>query len=235
MEQDYTKAPRLFLNTPLSIRADTQLDKDQSHYLLNVMRKNDNDMVRVFNGCDGEFIGAIQKQSKKFCTLTNLEQIKPQPETRNEIHLYFAPIKKDRMGFMIEKAVELGVTHIHPIITDRTQHGKINHDKIEKQIIEAAEQCERMDIPHLSPTQKLINTIFPKQTYVGLERDNAPLFHAKNIEGTSILIGPEGGWSNDERRHMNAASEFTPVSLGNNILRAETAALFMLSRIDKPT
>ena len=176
MEHNYTKAPRLFLNTPLSIGTDTHLDKDQSHYLLNVMRKDDNDMVRVFNGKDGEFIGIIQKQSKKLCTLTNLEQLKQQPDNKSEIHLFFVPIKKDRMGFMIEKAVELGATHLHPIITDRTQHGKINTNKIEKQIIEAAEQCERLDTPHLSPIQKFTNTIFPKQTMLDWNAITLPYF-----------------------------------------------------------
>jgi 16S rRNA (uracil1498-N3)-methyltransferase len=203
MEQDYTKAPRIFLPHNLSDGAQIPLAKDHTHYLLNVMRKGDGDRVRIFNGKDGEYVGQLNPTSKKSCSLINLKQIKKQQVNEYEIHLYFAPIKKDRMGFMIEKIVELGVTDIHPVITDRTQHGKINIDKIQKQIIEASEQCERMDIPTLHPAEKLMHVQFPEQTYVGLERDNAPLF--------------------------------TPVSLGNKILRAETASLFMLSRIDTST
>lgn len=235
MEHDYTKAPRLFLQTPLNENAEIFIEKDQAHYLLNVMRKGTDDIVRVFNGNDGEFSGKINLLSKKSCSLINLRHIRTQPQHNCRIHLYFAPIKKDRMGFLIEKAVELGVSDLHPIITDRTQHGKINPDKIQKQMIEATEQCERLNIPKLHLSQKFMHTTFPQQTYVGLERDNAPLFYVQTSDNISILVGPEGGWSNEERQHINAAPCFTPVSLGNNILRAETAAIFMLSRIDTST
>lgn len=236
MEQDHTKAPRLFLNTDLSQNGNIELDKDQSHYLLNVMRKDDGDTIRIFNGRDGEFLGIIQKQSKKSCVITSLSLIKDQPSLSREVHLHFAPIKKDRMAFMIEKAVELGVTDLHPTLTEHTQHGKINIDKIEKYIIEASEQCERMDIPTLHPAQKFMDSPPTDNSLIALERDDTKLFTPQpSSDPIHIFIGPEGGWSNDERRHINAAPQFTPVSLGDNILRAETAAIFMLSRIDKST
>ena len=234
MEQDHTKAPRLFLDTDLSQNGDIELNKDQSHYLLNVMRKEDGDVIRVFNGSYGEFSGLIQKQSKKSCVITSLNLIKDQPAPSQEIHLHFAPIKKDRMAFMIEKAVELGVTDLHPIITEHTQNGKINTDKIKKYIIEASEQCERMNVSTLHPAQRFMDSPPADNSYVALERENAKLFTPQPSKNPiHIFIGPEGGWSNDERRHINAAPQFTPVSLGDNILRAETAAIFMLSRIDK--
>lgn len=188
-------------------------------------------MVRIFNGRDGEYIAKISIINKKNIELKWLERIREQTQSLRKIHLYCAPIKKDRMGFMIEKAVELGVTDIHPIATDRTQNAKINHEKIEKQIIEAAEQCERMDIPTLHPIQKLSDCRFDFEVYAGIERAHVERFNPQTTNDIGVIIGPEGGWSDAEIEYLSNHKNVTAVSLGDNILRAETAAIFMLSRI----
>jgi 16S rRNA (uracil1498-N3)-methyltransferase len=231
---DTTKLPRLYCDHDLNAGASITLTPDQTHYLSNVMRKNIGDYVRVFNGRGGEFVGYIETLSKKLITLIDLDKIKDQPAQQHKIHLYCAPIKKDRMAFMIEKSVELGVTDIHPIITDRTQHGKINHDKTERHIIEAAEQCERLDIPKLHKIQKLDAVKLDCDTvFVAMERDDkTPVFEIQtSTPNTAILIGPEGGWSDAERTWLTDNPKIKPVSLGNAILRAETAAMFMLARL----
>lgn len=228
---DYTKTPRLYVTDDLS-NNDISLSRDHAHYLINVMRKDDGDMVRIFNGRDGEFISKISIINKKNVELKWLEKIKDQPVLGKNIHLYCAPIKKDRFAFMIEKAVELGVTNIHPITTDHTQNAKINPDKIEKQIIEAAEQCERMDIPTLHPVQKLSQCQFECDTYAGIERAEIAKFQIQTSADIAVIIGPEGGWSDSEINYLSNHKNITAVSLGDIILRAETAAIFMLSRIE---
>jgi len=232
MSSDYSKAPRLYVPDDLSVGVTAQLSRDHAHYLINVMRKNDGDIIRIFNGIDGEFIGKLSILNKKSVELKWLEKMKEQPGSGYKINLYVAPIKKDRMAFAVEKAVELGVTDIHPIITDFTQHGKINRDKVEKQIIEALEQCERLSVPTLHSVKKLKQINFIAPTYAAIERDgDVPIFQCEHTSDIGLLIGPEGGWSDNERDFIHANKNLTPVSLGDNILRAETATIFMLSRI----
>ena len=150
--------------------------------------------------------------------------------TTPRVHLYFAPIKKDRLGFLIEKSVELGVTDLHPVITERTQNRKANPDKIQKQIIEAAEQCERIDIPRIHPVISF-RDLPDTPIYCAQEREGAALFNPAPSDEISILIGPEGGWSADEVKTLSSSANISAVSLGSRILRAETAAMFMLSRL----
>lgn len=248
--------PRLY--TDQDLNDSLALDQDQSHYLLNVLRKNNGDHVRIFNGRDGEYTAAIEKISKKAVRLIDLEKIKDQPVQGAQIHLYFPPIRKERLAFLIEKSVELGTTHLHPVVTEHTQHGALNPDKLRKQIIEAAEQCERMDIPVLYDLEKLqnIQLCHPRESgdleqdgkrsqvrpeitttnpivYLALERqEGIYMFAPDPASEYHLMIGPEGGWSHDERNYFFSRPDvFQPVSLGDTILRAETAALFMLSRI----
>jgi 16S rRNA (uracil1498-N3)-methyltransferase len=119
------------------------------------------------------------------------------------------------------------------VITEYTQFGKINENKAQKQIIEAVEQCERLDIPTLHPVQKLTETNFIEPTYAAIERSNSSLFKSIQDNSMGLMIGPEGGFSDAETQWLSQQSAIRPVSLGENILRAETAALFMLSRIEK--
>lgn len=220
------------IDQDLSEGAEFPLDEDVAHYLKNVLRRPDGADLRVFNGRDGEFIASATAQSKKLYILTIKNRIRSQPDPANETHLVFALIKKDRQDFMIEKAVELGVTHFHPILTQQTVIRDINETRLLKQIREASEQCERLDIPKLLPLVKLEQLNWPQDIplYAGLERQDVPFLGS--IDGgpkSGLLIGPEGGFSEQEHAYFLKNKAITPVSLGDTILRAETAAIFGLS------
>lgn len=232
MSIDQTKAPRLYGDYDLSVGKPVILTDDHNHYLLTVMRKNDGDSVRLFNGRDGDFIGTITKTTKKSATITVTERLRPQGDAPRKIHLYFAPIKKDRLAMLVEKSVELGVTDFHPVMTAHTENRHLKDDKIRKQIIEATEQCERLDLPQWHDPIDLPHLPTTPPIHGAIERQDVPLFApAHSHDPIAILIGPEGGWSAQERTLLNEQQNLIPVSLGPRILRAETAAFFMLSRI----
>lgn len=228
---DY-RLPRIVIDNDLSEGAELALNEDIAHYLKNVLRRPDESDLRVFNGRDGEFLGSVTTQGKKNHLLSVKEKIRPQPAATHEIHLVFALIKKDRQDFMIEKAVELGVTHFHPVLTQQTIIRDLNETRLIKQIREASEQCERLDIPQLAPLTKLDSLNWPQDMplYAGVERQDAP-FLGSMTSGTKsgLLIGPEGGFSDQEKEFLLKKKGITPVSLGDTILRAETAAIFGLS------
>ena len=213
---------------------------DSAHYLKNVMRRKDGSPIRVFNGRDGEFIAYADFADRRKSSLKIDSQIRQQTQKKCEIHLVFAPIKKDRMDFMIEKAVELGATHFHPVLTQQTAIRDINEDRLRRQITEAAEQCERLNIPCLAKLQKL-------DIFLRSWPDNLPLYAAiertrtQNLATTAssgdcgLLIGPEGGFSDDERSMLIGNPKLKIVSFGEDILRAETAALYGLSLLKQST
>lgn len=230
MEPDIINSPRIYVDQNLTDGGSIELADQHVHYLLKVLKLEEGEPVRVFNGRDGEFVGEFRPDSKKHASLDTLTLLYEQPEPRHDIHLYFAPIKKDRLAFLIEKAVELGVTNLHPILTAHTENRKPNMDKIQAYIIEAAEQCERMDIPVLHPIENMVACRFHNPTFVAIERVDYGPFDTSQSE-VGIMIGPEGGWSKEEKDFLLAHEKMHPVSLGKRILRAETAALFMLSRI----
>lgn len=239
--EDYdTRLPRLFVESDLAENTTISLPEDSAHYLKNVLRRPEGSKLRVFNGQDGEFIASFVAESKKSHVLNIVNRIKEQPGSTREIHLIFALIKKDRQDFLIEKAVELGATHIHPMVTQQTVIRDLNEKRVAKQIQEAAEQCERLDIPKLSPLLKLEDLLrtWPDHIplYVALERADAKHFGQIEIPVSSaILIGPEGGFSDAERELILKNKKVTAVSFGENILRAETAAIFGLSLIAATT
>lgn len=234
MTDDLSKAPRLYVTPDLSAGASIVLPDAQAHYLKNVMRSETGDDVRLFNGRDGEWHGRIEALDKKKAVLTLVSQTRPQPETRRAVHLLFAPIKKARLEWLIEKAVELGATDLHPIITNHTEVRDINAERTRAQIIEAAEQCERLDIPQLHDIMSLKSKLAAWPTdiplLVGLERADAPpLKNALPAVGPlAFLIGPEGGLSAEEREYPGNLPFLKPVSLGSDILRTETAAAYVL-------
>ncbi len=235
MSHTYHKLPRLFIPQPLLLNAHISLTAEQAHYLKNVLRLKTTDQLRIFNGTDGEWLAELTIIEKKSAEAIAIQQLKEQDSPKHKIHLYFSPIKKNRMDFLIEKAVELGVTDLHPIITERTEVRKLNTERIEAQIIEAAEQCERVDIPTLHPIIQLPlflqNPSFDYTILAALERQEAPLLETQDVE-TGFLIGPEGGFSPEESKLLNDHTKIQAVSLGTRILRAETAALYMLSKLD---
>lgn len=230
MDDDF-KLPRLFIDAPLKAGGSAALSAEQAHYLKNVLRRNDGDRVRVFNGNDGEWRGPLRDLSKKGGTVTLETHTRPQPAHSRRIHLYFAPIKKNAMDWMIEKAVELGVTDLHPVVTQNTEVRKINAERLAKQIFEAAEQCERLEIPVLHDLTPLSGVFSCKDpVFACIERENAVEIGKSGVNkgDIALLIGPEGGFTAEEKALLTENDRVTPVSLGETVLRAETAVCYAL-------
>jgi len=228
------KYPRLYLNVSLKENESVALDTPQNHYLKNVLRKNVGDIIRVFNGVEGEWVCEISALGKKSGEGVLKQCLKRQPNFSKEIALYFAPIKKQRMDILIEKAVELGVTDLHPVLTNRTEYRKLNEGRMSAQIIEASEQCERLTIPKLHTIARLSDVLIQNHDvpfYACLERDaNKTLISDCDFtSGVAFLIGPVGGFDDDEVARILSCEDVIPLSLGNYILRAETAAIMCMS------
>lgn len=237
MSDKYFKLPRLFTTQSLSDKGVIPLEPAQAHYLGNVLRRKDGAQVRLFNGRDGEWLATLSNIQRKSGEATLEKQLHQQPTQNRRLHILFSPIKKNRMDWLIEKAVELGATDFHPIITQNTEVRKINEDRLKAQILEATEQCERFELPTLHEIEKLDSILkqwnFDTPILSCIERTQAP--HIKDIElsetnDIAFLIGPEGGFTEAEKIELE--EQTTPVSLGKTILRCETAlvkALILLA------
>lgn len=235
MSELFHNLPRIYYPLTLSESQPVVLPENQSHYLKNVLRREVGHIIRIFNPVCGEWIGKIEGIEKKFITLKIEKQIRAPSVPSSEIHLVFSPLKKDRNDMLIEKAVELGVTHFHPILFARTIIRDLKPDRINAQIIEAAEQCERLFIPtlaHLIDFKKFFaewDTAIP--LLAAIERTNSqPLSKISlTTQKFALCIGPEGGFTPDEINLISSKNFATPVSLGDNILRAETAVFYGVS------
>lgn len=229
MDKNSNKAPRLYIDHSLHGQDVIELCKDHTHYLKNVLRQQVGAHLRIFNGKDGEFLAYIVEIQKKSCRIKLQRKLKDQPECKNNIHLYFAPMKKYRMEFLIEKAVELGVHGLHPVITTRTETRKLNAGRIHKQIIEASEQCERLDIPVFHDFIRLHELPKDRDVMWCAERENARGLQDVKRGDWNFLVGPEGGFDGEEVSFLRNSKKIIPISLGSRILRAETAALTCLA------
>lgn len=228
-----TKTTRVYTDQPLSEGGTLSLEGDVHHYLRNVMRVAPGQAVRIFNGRDGEYVARMEKIDKRHIETTIENKIREQRGREHKLHLIFAPIKKERMDFLIEKAVELGATDLHPVLTQNTDMRKINDERIMAQIIEATEQCERMDMPVLHKIENLHEKLesWPEGTTIlaAIERmgiEPVP----RGFEGAcAVLVGPSGGFTAEEKEDIVSHAFVRPVSLGKNILRSETAVAAALS------
>lgn len=230
---------RLYTTHPLTPHAQVSLTEDQVHYLLHVMRKQQGDQVLIFNGIDGEWIAEISLLKKKTAEVTLLEQHRPQQQEA-DIWLLFAPIKNVAQHFIAQKATELGVSALIPVLTDHTIVHKVNDDKLLANAIEAAEQCERLTVPEARSALRLDallaewpegrQLIWCDETGGGKPIVSA-LSHCKKGQPYAVLIGPEGGFSPRELVNIKKHDYVIPVSLGPRILRADTAALAALACI----
>lgn len=231
MNESAHKLPRLYVDAPLAAGIDIPLSPDHAHYFKTVLRRQDGDSFRAFNGRDGEWICTLEGLTKKSGMARPVTCLKPQGLDRAAIRLYFAPIKKNRMDWIIEKAVELGATDLHPVITQNTEIRDINAERVRLQMIEAAEQCERLDIPVLHPVQKLHDLSMTQTILICIERhDTKPVTEAIPKNGDiAFMIGPEGGFTATEIEWITKQPSWIPVSLGSQILRAETAACMVLA------
>ncbi len=237
-DRHYKNLTRIYINSQDLKPEDTHnLTENQIHYLRNVLRLNIGDMIRIFNGNDGEWLAKIISLSKKNCKIELAKQIKKQCYSP-DIEIIFSPVKKRRQDFLIEKVTELGVSKITLVKTKYCQIKKVNIDKIKLQIIEAAEQSERLDIAEINEVKNLDTLLTAwqrdRKLFVCAEKNFAiPIADAlktvtKN-DKISILVGPEGGFSDIEIEKLASAKFTTMIDLGKNILRTETAAIVAIS------
>lgn len=231
-----TKNIRLYIDTDLIISCPCELNINASHYLCNVMRCKEGDFIFCFNERNGEFLSKIIKIDKK-ATLIEPKQLIKKDEKLPDLWLLFAPLKKDNTDFVIEKATELGVTKIIPVITQFTNCEKIKYERLLSQATEAAEQCERLSIPKIEKISKLKDilnnwdnnrTIFFMNERRGTQKITDAFYKNKN-KSVAILVGPEGGFSDEEAKFIESFPFVKSISMGPRILRAETAVVSALS------
>ena len=228
---------RLFFAKSLSLNLSSKLNKSQSHYLAKVMRAKVGESFSLFNQ-SGEWEAKINEILKGIVEFTVLKKLREKDNEKN-IWLAFAPIKSNFFNFMIQKATELGVTKFVPIITDRTIVRKINYERIEKIIIEASEQSNRIKVPKIEKTQNLnlflennnnkINIIFGD---LNTENQNLDPKIKKENKPICIIIGPEGDFTESEREQILNFKDVQSLKINNNILRTETAAISAISIVN---
>lgn len=229
---------RLYTDNSISSARDVALSASQAHYLRNVMRQKSGDEICIFNAQCGEWRAKILELSQKSGKVHTLAQQRLPLSKIIPIQLIYTPLKASAHGILIEKACELGVSHLHPVLTARAIVREINHDKMIARLTEATEQCGRLDLPAYSPLesleQLLANWPRDKTILVGDERSakdctkateslRAAISADPSID--SFLIGPEGGFSEEEFKFLQKHSFLRMVSFGSNILRAETAGI----------
>ena len=232
------RSPRLFVASALASGADVALEREQSHYLLNVLRLPDDAVVLAFNGRDGEWRTRVRLLSKKAAVLAPEEQVRPQP-AQPDLHFLFAPLKHARLDYMIQKAVEMGAGAIGPVITQYTQVSRINAERMRANAIEAAEQCGILAVPEILPEQRLDRLVAAWEADRRLifcdedapVRDPVNALRAQPRGKLAILIGPEGGFSEPERMMLLRLPHVVRLSLGPRILRADTAAVASLALV----
>ena len=224
---------RLFYSKSLSLNLNDKLDKSQSHYVSKVMRIKENEVFSLFNN-SGEWEAKILNITKSIVEFNVTKQLR-QKENTKELWLAFSPIKSNYFNFMIQKATELGVTKFLPVIFERTSVRKINKERLEKVIIEAAEQSNRITVPSIEDPQKLksflnndMNLIFTDINTTNTKIDIKKL----TTKPTCVIIGPEGDFSEEEREEILKFNGVQPIKINENILRSETAVISALSIIN---
>ena len=221
---------RLFFSESLSINLSSKLDKSQSHYLSKVMRVNTGEKFSLFNQ-NGEWEAKIDKIIKGIVEFSISKKIRSNTNEK-EIWLAFAPIKLNYLNLMIQKATELGVTRFTPILTNRTIVRKINEKRVNKIIVEASEQSNRLKVPQLDEIIKLDDFLkFNQKTNIifGDLNTNNNKLNIKSTEPLCILIGPEGDFTTQEREKILKLKNLIPLKINENILRSETAAISIIS------
>ncbi len=218
--------PRLFVDRPLAADMELLLEGGPANYLGTVLRLGPGARVRLFDDRTGEWLATIEEAGKKKVALRVAEHLRRR-EPVPDLWLLFAPIKRGRIDWLVEKATELGVARLLPVVTRRTIVERLNLDRLRAHAVEAAEQCERTALPSLDEPRKLDVLLGDwsgdRALYFADEAGGEPF--APSPGPAAILIGPEGGFTDEERGAIRALPQARPVSLGPRILRADTAAL----------
>lgn len=239
--------PRLFHNAQLTPNSTAMLTQKQAHYLRNVLRREPGAALFLFNAENGEFAARIKEIDKKGALVELLERSRA-PEAEPDIELLLAPVKRAAMEMIVQKGTEIGVRRFRPVMTDRTNADRLRVDRLQAIALEAAEQCGRLSVPIVAESAPLAETLLrwdaaralyfcdeagddPAQEWGGPEGRAAPMLDVVNADAkcAAILIGPEGGFSPDERKWLRAVPYVKAVTLGPRILRADTAAIVALA------
>jgi 16S rRNA (uracil1498-N3)-methyltransferase len=242
------RTPRLFVAAPLGAGLTVTPEAAQVHYLTGVMRMTAGDPVLVFNGADGEWKARLEG-TKRYTVLTAETQTRPQPQP-SRLHYLFSPLKRARLDYMVQKAVEMGVSHLHPVMMRHTQAERVNLDRMRANAIEAAEQCGILAIPDIAAPLDLTAALAALGTAchlvfcdedapggdpvaavradLGAAQDmprNAP----QRMAELAVVIGPEGGFADEERAALLRRPRTSRIALGPRVLRADTAAVAALA------
>lgn len=233
------KLQRLHVEADLAAGGSVELEREQSHYLVNVLRMREGAELLLFNGRDGEWLAHIDgAPTKRTVRLALTVQTRPQPEP-SRLLFAFAPIKAGRLDYLVQKAVEMGAGALQPVITRHTQLSKVGTARLQANVVEAAEQCGILAIPPVRDAigfDALISEWEDDRRLIFCDEaadtnNPLPVLEAVTETKLGLLVGPEGGFSEDERRQLRALPFVTPIPLGPRILRADTAAVAALAVI----
>ena len=239
MKTKFKNVIRLYCNQKLSLNNIIVLNKSDTHYLKNVMRCKKNDQINLFNENDQEFYSKIL-EIKKYETILEIFELSTNTEIINDIFLIFSLVKKNKMDFIIQKATELGVRKIFPILTERSSIRGINPSRMVAIAKEASEQSNRISIPEISnlmTIQELLKQWDKKRSILYADEilkinKNLTILNRKNFVKSSLLVGPEGGFSPEENDMLKTYKYVFPISFGETILRSDTAVIVGLSYLN---
>src|SRR5690348_13869984 len=245
MPQYDFRQPRLYDDAPLKAGEQVALDRDSTNYLRNVLRLKTGDGILVFNSRDGEWQARLQSEGKRALALELGEQVRPQPLYPFDLHYLFAPIKHARLDYMVEKAVELGVTKLQPVLTRHTQVTRVNTERMRANAIEAAQQCGILTLPEIAAPisfKTMLSELADTVMLVYCDEEatvtppNLALMEVRPVVTdhampVAVLIGPEGGFSEEERAALLERANALRLSLGPRVLRADTAAVAALALV----
>jgi 16S rRNA (uracil1498-N3)-methyltransferase len=229
--------PRLHIEETLSANGEINLSREQGHYLTSVLRLSAGDAVRAFNGRDGEWLAYLATAAKKSVSL-RCEKLVAEAKLPPDIDYIFAPLKHARLDYVVQKATELGARRLRPMMTSRTVVERVNLDRMRANVIEAAEQCNLVHIPEVLEPEKLEkilaawekgrSLVYCDETKIAFN----PLETLKALRSPSaVLVGPEGGFTDDEKKLLKSQDFVVPISLGPRIMRADTAAIAALTLV----
>ncbi|MFJ6322838.1 MULTISPECIES: 16S rRNA (uracil(1498)-N(3))-methyltransferase [unclassified Rhizobium] len=229
---------RLFVTSDIKAGLAIEADQEQFNYLANVLRMEDGAELLVFNGRDGEWKVSVSFPSRKRILLTPIAETRPQPAP-SDLHYLFAPLKMGRLDYLVQKAVEMGAGLLQPVMTQHVQGKITNLDKVKANVIEAAEQCGILGIPDVAEPAKLADLLagWPRERRIiycdegDAGQNPLPLLSQVKEKHLALLVGPEGGFSEEERALLRSLDFVTAIPLGPRILRADTAAVAAMAVI----